>query len=241
MKEWRDEMGSSGIHINYDMNQQLIRGYEKKKALNEWWWNYTLRWFCSGDRNEGKGRRSHLKFCSHCSSLWFDCKFWKAKLIGFGPTLGHEETADVEKSKRQRTARQIFQISGVFSISWYEARDGDNRKNKGRGHCFGALREAVFQSPHIAAKTRTTVFRAMCCQRCCTVPLDGHVSRHVTFTNQCQLSMLGINILQQRLESLTSKDIPQKLGCLETFTESMTTNRLRWLTICNVYRWSLSA
>ena len=41
--------------------------------------------------------------------------------------------------------------------------------------------------------------------------------------------MLGINKLQEQLESITSNGIRRMLGCLETPAESLMASSLRWL------------
>ena len=55
------------------------------------------------------------------------------------------------------------------------------------------------------------------------------ITRLVTFTNQCQRFMLGIDKFKQQLERITSNDIRHKLDNLETAEDSLMAQRLRWL------------
>ena len=55
------------------------------------------------------------------------------------------------------------------------------------------------------------------------------ITRLVTFTNQCQCFMLGIDKFKQQLEQITSNDIRHKLDNLETAEDSLMAQRLRWL------------
>ena len=73
------------------------------------------------------------------------------------------------------------------------------------GKCFGALKEAVFQSLHVTSETKNVLFQSTVLSVLRYGSYSWAVTRRditrlVTFTNQCQRIMLGIDKFKQQLE-----------------------------------------
>ena len=175
-------------------------------------------------------------FASIAASYGLTVNHEKTKLMTCGPKLCVEDAEDIDIGIPGRSVQHVKQFKYLGSIVSDDlSLDLDITERIAQaGKCFGALKEAVFQSPHVTPETKNVLFQSTVL----SVLLYGSsswavtrrdITRLVTFTNQCQRFMLGIDKFKQKLERITSNDIRHKLGNLETAEDSLMAQRLRWL------------
>ena len=168
------------------------------------------------------------------ASYGLTVSYEKTKLMTYGPKLCVEDAGDINVGIPGRSVQHVQQFKYLGSIVSDDlSLDLDITERIAQaGKCFGALKDAVFQSPHVTSETKNMLFQSTALSVLlygspCQAVTRRDITKLVTITNQCQRFMLGIDKFKQQLERITSNDIRHKLGNLETAEDSSMAQRLR--------------
>ncbi len=132
----------------------------------------------------------------------------------YGSKLCEQDVGDIDRGLQDHSVQHVKQFKYLGSIVSDDL--SLNLEITERitqdGKCFGAQKDVIFQSPHIAPETKIMLFQSTVL----AVLLYGSSSWAVKkrdilrlnmFINQCQHSKLGISKLKQKLEHTTSNGI----------------------------------
>ena len=99
---------------------------------------------------------------------------------------------------------------------------------------FGALRQAAFKNKDLSTGTKRLVYQACVLPVLlhggeCWTPLRKHLNQLNSFHQSCIRTTLGITNKQQREKRISSEEIRQNWGDVDTITTKLTKRHLEWL------------
>ena len=153
-------MKDTGIRFKYDMTKSLLGGYQKKNASD----GMVMELQFADDsalltETRESAEAAIQNFSSIAASYGLTMSYEQTKLMSYGPKLCVEEAGDIDIRISGHSVQHVKQLKYLGSIVSDDlSLDLDMTERIAQaGKCFGALKEAVFQSPHVTSETK------MCC------------------------------------------------------------------------------
>ena len=113
--------------------------------------------------------------CVIAASYGLTVSYEKTKLMSYGPKLCVEDAEDIDIGIPGRSVQQVKQFKYLGSIASKDlSLDLDITERIAQaGKCFGALKEAVFQSPQVTSETKNMLSSQLSYQFYCMGHLLG--------------------------------------------------------------------
>lgn len=158
----------------------------------------------------------------------------KTKLLTMGRQLKPEDSLPVQLEEGEIDTVEAFTYLGS-NITRDGEVQGEVAVRLGKAsRAFGCLRSAIFQNQQLSVRIKREVYRVVVVlstllygAETWTVKADS-VRRLKGFHNRCIRSMLGVSRMQQWRERITSNELAETFGMMESMTEILRRHRLRW-------------
>ena len=176
MREWREKVKDTGIRFKYDMTKSLVGGYQKKNAPDV----MVMELQFADDsalltETRESAEAAIQNFASIAANYGLTVSYEKTKLMTYGPKLCVEDAGDIDIGIPSCSVQHVKQFKYLGSIVSDDlSLDLDITERIAQaGKCFGALKEAVFQSPHVTYETKMCCFSQLSYQFYCMGHLLG--------------------------------------------------------------------
>ena len=174
------------------------------------------------------------EFASTASDFGLNVNFTKTKVMAAGQEITVEDQSPLSVGpERINNVNEFPYLGSVVGSSGRVDADID-RKIAQASKVFGALKQAVFQNHNLTTHTKRLVYNACVLSVFlygseCWIPLRKHLKKLDAFHNRCIRIILGISRKQQWSQHLTSQEIRERWGDIETVPVKVTKRRLEWL------------
>ena len=153
-------MKDTSITFKYDMTKSLAGRYKKKNVPD----GMVMELQFADDsalltETRESAEAAIQNFASIAASYGLTVSYEKTKLMTYGPKLCVEDAGDIDVGIPGHSVQHVKQFKYLGSIvSDNLSLDLDITERIAQAvTCFGALKEAVFQSPHVTSETKCAV------------------------------------------------------------------------------------
>ena len=238
MEQWYArtvESDGIGIALRFKYDEKLFRRYTRnadERKLTECLFADDGALLATSQDGAQKAIKEYMAVSR---SFGLTVSISKTKHMATGRALSNVEKAPISVGINETISvvEEFKYLGSVIGASGNMDGDIQNRLAQAL-RAFGALRKAVFQDKNLSLMTKRKIY-----QSCVLtvllygaeswIPLRRHVIKLNAFHHRCIRSILGITNRQQWVQSITSCDIRQRWGDLETIEDKLIKRRLEWL------------
>ena len=223
-----------GTHILFKLDQQLHRRYTRnasREKLTECQFADDMALLASTRLGAEEAIRS---FSSVTKAFGLTVSIPKTKLmvVGCGVLEEDVEPITIEGGKIESVTEFPYLGSLVADNGRIDVEVDKRIANASKA--FGALRQAVFKNKDLSTGTKRLVYQACVLPVLlyggeCWTPLRKHLNQLNSFHQRCIRTALGITNKQQWEKRISSEEIREKWGDVDTVTTKLTKRRLEWL------------
>ena len=232
LERWREKMKDvegSGILLNYKMDGKLFRRYTrnaKQAYLTEGQFADDAALLATTHKG---AKIAMTEFASTASDFGLSVSFTKTKVMADGRETTEEDESPLSVgSEMVQNVKEFPYLGSVVASSGILGSEIDRRISQA-SKAFGALKRAVFQDHNLTTHTKHLVYNACVLSVLygseSWIPLRKHLKMDA-FHNRCIRITLGTSRKQQWSQHMTSQEIRERWGDIETMSVKIMKRRL---------------